>query len=276
MSVEAGIARHYATGGITDRILAALETAGVARERVTPADLKPVDEFHIGGAQATRDLIGSLDIRSGDRVLDIGSGLGGTARMVAEVTGARVDGVDLTPEFVEAATEFGAIVGADERVRFRVGSALDLPFDAAAFDVALLLHVGMNIADKPALMSEVARVLRPGGTFAVYDVIARGRDPVSFPVPWAELPEHSFLDTLDGYRAAAAAAGFDEVRSRDCSDVALQFFADQRARLAAGGAPVLGVHLLMGDTAAEKFANMVASIGAGRLAPTELILRRRA
>src|SRR5690606_32008034 len=117
---------------------------------------------------------------------------------IAERTGARVTGVDLTPDFVETARSLTETVGLS--ADFVVGSALDLPFADAAFDLATLIHVGMNIPDKPRLFAEAARVLVPGGAFAIYEVMRFGAHP-AFPLPWAADASSSFLETPDGYLA---------------------------------------------------------------------------
>ena len=273
MSIEHVTAAHYASGGILGRIIEALRTQGVDPGSATADDLKPIDEFHIGGVGATRDLLESLAITPDMQILDIGCGLGGTARLAAATTGAGVVGLDLTPEFVETAGALSRMVGMEDRTRFELGSALAMPFHDASFDVALLLHVGMNIPDKCGLMAEAARVLKAGGRFAVYDVMATSDEPLDFPVPWASVPENSFVGSLGDYRAAAAAAGFVEVGNRGRRDAALRYFAEQRARLESKGPPALGIHLLMGETRVEKIRNMVANITAGRIAPTELLLR---
>ena len=272
VDVEHGVARHYTVDGLLESILEALRRLGVDPDGATADDLKPVDEFHIGGIAATRELLAQVDITARSRVLDIGSGLGGTARFLAATTGASVTGLDLTPDYVATASALSRLVGLADKTRFEVGSALDLPFPDAGFDCATMLHVGMNIPDKARLMSEVARVLKPGGVFAVYDVMKTGPEPIAFPVPWADEPKHSFVESLEAYRAAAARAGFTERASRDRAETALAFFADQRARMEAEGAPALGVHLLLGETRAQKMKTMVENIGAGRIAPTELIL----
>ncbi len=207
-------------------------------------------------------------------MLDIGSGIGGTARLIAERSGARVTGIDLTREFVETATALTALVGLDDRVDFRQGSALDMPFEESGFDLATLIHVGMNIEDKPRLMAEAARVLRPGAHFLVYEVMRIGEGDVAYPVPWARTPQTSFVDTPDAYRAAASAAGFAPVAERNRRDFALDFFTRMRARIAEHGMPPTGIHLLMGEEARQAMiGNMIANIEAGRLAPVEMILR---
>ena len=90
-------------GGLVSAISSALDASGVDRATLRPADLAPVDEFHIRGRAATLEIIEALGITSDSRVLDLGSGLGGPARTVAEETGCSVTGVDLTAEFCEVA-----------------------------------------------------------------------------------------------------------------------------------------------------------------------------
>ena len=273
MAVDEDVARHYGTGGLLDRIRDGLRQAGLDPDRARPADLKPVDEFHIGGAAATEALVEQAQLNPGMHVLDIGCGIGGTARLIAERVGARVTGIDLTDEFVQTATALSATVGLGDRTEFRTGSALDLPFGDDSFDAATLLHVGMNIADKRALMAEAARVLRPGAPFLVYEVMRTGEGELEFPVPWASAPATSFVATPEAYREAAGAAGFEVAHERERRAFALDFFARMRARMAEQGPSPLGIHLFMGDTARRKIANMVTNIEAGRIAPVEMILR---
>lgn len=273
VNVETTVAGHYTTGALVDRITEALVALGIDPAAATAEDLKPVDEFHIGGVAATRDLIGQVAIARDASVLDIGSGLGGTARLIAAETGASVTGLDLTPEFVETATALSAMVGMADRTRFTAGSALDMPFADDSFDAATLIHVGMNIPDKPRLMAEAARVLRPGSPFAVYDVMRTGPGELQFPVPWAERPETSFLASVDDYRAAADAAGFRVVATRVRRDFALDFFLQIKARMAETGPPPLGLHLLMTRNRPEKLENQIVNIRTGVCAPTEMILQ---
>ncbi|HET9069328.1 MAG TPA: class I SAM-dependent methyltransferase [Amaricoccus sp.] len=269
--IETTVAGHYAGAGLHARIMERLAEAGVPAGAVTAEHLKAVDEFHIGGAEATAALLDQLAIGPGTRVLDIGSGIGGPARTIAARTGAKVTGVDLTPDFVETARRLTATVGLS--ADFVVGSALDLPFPDAAFDLATLLHVGMNVADKPRLFAEAARILAPGGTFAVYDIMRFGADP-AFPLPWAADAASSFLDTPDAYLAAAAAAGLTLVARRDRGGVARDFFARMQTAMAAGKLPPVGLPLLMGEAAPQKLANMVAAVTAGDIQPVEMIFRK--
>lgn len=275
--VEQTIADHYTTGSLLERIEAGLAKLGVDPDNVRPQDLKPVDEFHTGGVEATEALLNQLEITPDTRVLDIGSGLGGTARLVASRYAARVTGVDLTPTFVETATELSRMAGLGGRTDFIVGSAMDLPVGEAAFDLALLLHVGMNIADKLDLFREVRRVLAPQGMFAVYDVM-RGPNgsALRFPVPWSSQMATSFVESPELYQDVAGVAGFGLVCQRDRTEFARTFLNKMMGSMKESGEPPLGIHLLMGDTAAAKIANYVAMLDDGRIRPIEMIFRMKA
>lgn len=276
-SVESGIARHYDVSGLEQHILAVLADAGVDVAHLRTGDLEAVDEFHIGGIAATRELIGQMGLKPGARLLDIGSGVGGPARFAANNAGADVTGIDLTQSYVDIATSLSKRVGTADKVRFAQGSALDMPFGNASFDAAMILHVGMNLPDKSRLMSEAARVLKPGGIFAVYDVMRLKDGVLTFPLPWASDESMSFVATPGDYRAAAAAAGFSVIAERQRGAFAIEFFATVRARMAAaqaeGKKPPPGVGVVMGEDARTKIANITAALEGGILAPVELILR---
>lgn len=271
-SIETKVAEHYSSGTLFERIMEGLGRLGLAPDAIELSKLKPVDEFHIGGVEATRDVLSQLTIERGDRVLDIGCGIGGTARVIAQETGASVTGVDVTEEFVDTARRLTALAGVDD-VEFVEASALALPFEAQSFDLATLMHVGMNIEDKPGLFRETGRVLRTDGVFAVYDVMRTGEGELGFPVPWSTSPETSFLASPESYRAAAEAAGFTLVAERGRREFAVAFFAALQAKIAESGPPPVGLPLIMGEKAAEKISNMVAGLRGGLIAPVEMIFR---
>jgi ubiquinone/menaquinone biosynthesis C-methylase UbiE len=272
MNVERDVEQHYTQGALADTILDALRRMGKDPERLTAADLAPVDEFHIGGRQATADLAEKMGIQPGMHLLDIGSGLGGAARYFAGERGCTVAGIDLTGEYVRVANDLARRTGLDRLVSYRQASALDLPFEAASFDGAYMLHVGMNIEDKARLFAEVRRVLKPSGLFGVYDVMRTGEGQLAFPVPWATTNATSFLRTPADYCHLLEAAGFLILKERGRREFAIDFFQQMRARVQqAGGPPPLGLHLLMGAGSADKIANMVDGLERGLIAPTEIV-----
>lgn len=277
MSNEASVSQHYTHGSLESTILAALKAAGKDPEKLVHADLAGVDEFHIGGRQATMDLSAQLDLPRGARVLDVGCGIGGASRFFAVERGWRVDGIDLTAEYVEVARRFSARLGLGDAVSYREASATSLPFADAAFDGAYMLHVGMNITDKRSVFEEVRRVLKPGGMFAIYDVMRESDDAFVYPVPWSTEPATNAIDFAAHYRKLLAGAGFTVEKERSRRDFALEFFHQLRERMAEvqakGGPPPVGLPILMGATTREKVANMTSLIQRGVISPTEIISR---
>lgn len=270
------VAAHYRVPDLVAIIRAGLAALGKSPENVTLEDLAPVEEFHIGGRPATKEVLDQLQLKTGWHVLDIGCGLGGPARFAAHEYGVRATGIDLTPDYVETAATLTRWVGLADRATFRQGSATALPFTQGSFDAAYMLHVGMNIADKAALCREAARVLRPGALFAIYDVMRLGEGDIKFPVPWAAHEGQSSVATPDEYKEVLQLAGFEILAERNRRQFAIEFFETMRARTeAAGGPPPLGIHLLLGSDAPVKIANMMESLKAGRLGPVEVIARKR-
>lgn len=269
------VSQHYTHGSLVDAIEAGLRQLGKGPGTVEIADLAPVDEFHIGGRQASEAFLDQFGLQPDHRVLDVGCGLGGPARFTAQRYGVRVDGIDLTPEYVETGTVLNRWVGLDDRIVLSQGNALQLPYADDSFDAAYLMHVGMNIADKAALFAAVYRTLRPGGVFGVYDVMQASTGAIEFPVPWASEPATSHLAAPESYRDALRSVGFAIEAERDRREFALAFFERLKAASAAAdGPPPLGLHILMGETARQKIANMVGNIAAGRIAPVEMIARK--
>jgi len=275
MPAQTDVSRHYTHGSLTDAIRDGLASLGKAPGTLTVDDLAPVDEFHIGGRKASEDFLDQLGFRADKHVLDVGCGLGGAARFVASRYGNRVTGIDLTSEYVETGKALCKWVGLDQRIALHQGSALAMPFADNHFDGAYMLHVGMNIEDKDKLAAEVARVLRPGSAFGIYDVMRTGPGDLTYPVPWAATADLSAVAEPDRYKKALERAGFAITAERNRRDFALAFFADLRAKTAAaGGPPPLGLHVLMGKTTPEKVQNMIDNISKGRIAPVELIARK--
>lgn len=275
MSDPAIVSAHYTHGGLLNAIRAGLPKLGKTPESVTVDDLAAVDEFHIGGQQASADFLGQLHLTMDDHVLDVGCGLGGPARFVASQYSCQVTGIDLTPEYIETGKVLCSWVGLDERIALHQGSALAMPFPNDQFTGGYMMHVGMNVADKTGLCAEVYRVLRPGACFGIYDVMRIGDGDLVYPVPWATTAETSFVADITQYKQALLTAGFIIIAERNRHEFALTFFEQLRAKtVAAGGPPPLGLHILMGTTAAPKVQNMIANVASGRLAPVELIARK--
>ena len=219
------------------------------------------------------DLSAQIDLPRGARVLDVGCGIGGASRYFAQERGWRLDGIDLTPEYVEVAGSLSRRVGLADAISYHKASASALPFPAATFDGAYMLHVGMNIADKRTTFAEIRRTLKRGGVFVIYDVMRESDGEFAYPVPWSSEPATNFIDTAESYKQLLRAAGFAVEKERSRGDFAREFFKQMRARMAAGGPQPPGLQIVMGATAPQKVANMIGMLERGVLAPTELFTR---
>src|SRR5712691_7757937 len=155
MASGQAVAEHYGRADLGAVILAALRAAGKDIDRLTPDDLAPVDEFHTRGRAATSDLARLLALTGDERVLDVGSGIGGPSRYLAKTFGCRVTGLDLTPEFCRVAGMLAERTGLAGKVDYRQGDALAMPFADRSFDVAWSQNAVMNIADRDRLYGEI-------------------------------------------------------------------------------------------------------------------------
>lgn len=253
---------HYASRSLVDTVLAAVDEAGLPSGPLKTSDLAPLDQFHVRGLAATRELAALAGIDAKTRVLDVGSGIGGPARHLAESFGCQVVGIDLTAEYCRVAEALTARAGLADKVSFQTANALDLPFGEGVFDVVWTQHVAMNIADRARLYGEMHRVLKPGGRLALYDAVAiEGRDPL-YPVPWARDSSTSFLMTAEATRAVVEKCGFAIRTWRDVSEEARQWFGAQKPL---AQSPKIGLHLLLGPDFRIMAGNFGRNITEGRV-----------
>lgn len=255
----AGLEAHYSVRDIESRILAAIRAAGLdPAQRLSPEALGALDHFHTGGLRASRELVELAGIQAEDRVLDIGAGLGGSARLLASAPGCRVDCLEMSPDFCAGAVLLNRLTGLDDRIEVHEGSALDLPFADDSFDVVWMQNVGMNIADKRKLYGEICRVLRPGGRYAFQEMAAGAAAISYFPLPWASDPADSFLVSTEEMLSILGECGFIAELLEDTSDAHL-------SRTIADAAPsplTLGVYV---DNLAQKAANARRSLEERRI-----------
>lgn len=200
--------------------------------------------------------------------------LGGSARFLGGNYGCNVTGIDLDETFIDVArllTQYSAL-----NVTYEVMDALNLTFEDKTFDFAWTQHVAMNIRDREGLYANIHRVLKPGGRFAMYDVTAGNKGPLTFPVPWARTPDISFLLTLQEMRDALRDAGFAEVSSLDRTAAGVEWFDEQQALRPIGGdQPSLGLHVVMGLEFPTMAANLGRNLKEGRAGLVQLIVEKR-
>lgn len=262
------VEHHYSRPGLTAVILAALADSG---KDISGKELAAIDEFHIRGRAATLELARASGLTEDMKVLDVGSGLGGPSRCIAQEFGCRVTGIDLTEEYCRVATSLAQRTGLSHLVSYRQGDALNLPFPDGAFDAVWTQHVAMNIRDKERFYREMYRVLKPGGTLAVYDILAGTGGHVLFPVPWAHRPETSFLATPEQLRELLETSGFMISAWEDATDAAQNWFTALAGKIKTDGLPRLGLHLVLGPDFQVMVQNQKRNLEEGRIALAQVV-----
>jgi ubiquinone/menaquinone biosynthesis C-methylase UbiE len=269
------ISAHYGRGDLLGRLRAALLDDGVDPDHPTIEALAPYDHFHGRGLEATEELADLLTVALDDHILDIGSGIGGPARYIALRFGARVTGIDLTPEFCEVARQLTEVLGLEDRIDFKQGDALAMPFADASFDGAYSMNVSMNIRDKAGFYAETHRVLRPGGWLVLSEIAAGPGGAPAYPTPWARTAESSFLATPQQTRDGLEAAGFAVSSLRETTEESLAYGARSRAMVERGEKPPhRAVMLIHGDIAKDAMANTAHGLAESCLVPIKVLCRK--
>lgn len=267
------IEKHYHREGLYESIVSRLETMGIDLQHVTRADLSAVDEFHVRGAEVSKELAAETALNDAS-VLDVGCGIGGPCRMLAATFNCQVTGIDMSREFIRTAEKLSELAGLADRTNFLQADALNLPFNASLFDAVWTQHVQMNVRDKAKFYQETYRVLKSGGTFIYYDIFSAGAGKIDFPVPWAEDASISFLIEVPELKSLLERTGFKEVQVKNQTAKAMAFFQGLFKRLEKNGPPPLGLHLLMGENTGTKLRNLLHGIEEGQLVLQSGIYRK--
>ncbi len=255
--VEKNVAAHYTRGDVTERILAKLGLHDATSGSVPIASLFPVDQLHHGGVALTEGMAKAAGVKSGMKVLDTGSGIGGSARFLVDRFDCEVDALDLSVEFVKTAEDLDRLVGLTGKINHRVGSVLDLPYDSNLFDVVWSQNVAMNVADKTTMFAEAYRVLRPGGVY-VLTYIGRGSDAeIDYPLPWAMTEATSFTVPPSEFIHALSGVGFESIKNHAVDLPPPPPMSDDQP----------DDSLAMGDDMPQRRANSGRAVADGRLVP---------
>ena len=262
------IDHQYSTGLSRRNIERALTGAGLDLDQLQPADLGILEDFHTMGRIATSQLMDLAGITGQTKLLDAGSGIGGTARYVADRYGCTVMAVDLTEEYCDTARWLNHLVGMDDRITVRQADVTALPFASGVFRAVVSQHVQMNVADKVALYREAHRVLAHGGVLAIWDITRGDQGELEFPLPWADDASVSHLVTPEELRATVESSGFAIERWNDLTD---QASALMQTVMALPPSP-LGLHAFVPDFA-QKVGNLTAALSDGRLRAVQGVAR---
>ncbi len=264
-NVDETIEKFYGLGELWEKVETGLKLAGKDINSLAVDDLVPIDEFHTRGRKATREVAELSNLKASDLILDVGCGLGGTARYLAEQYRCKVMGLDLTQEYISVGTKLTELVNLGDRVELRQGCALDLPYEDASFDIVWTQHVQMNIADKNRFYSEIVRVLKPGGRFLFHDVFRSSAESPFYPTPWAEDESMSALATETEARATIEEVGLEIDQWVGKVQESVKFFERVLTRIETEGHPPLGIHLILGDNAKDKLRNYARNLSENRM-----------
>jgi SAM-dependent methyltransferase len=128
------------------------------------------DWYHPGGPDLTRRLADALDLRPGQHVLDVASGIGSTAFLLAQERAVKVTGVELGATQITKARARASTLGLEGVIRFELGDAERLPIEDACFDAVFCECAFCTFPNKQTAAAQIARVLRPGGKAGIADV----------------------------------------------------------------------------------------------------------
>ena|SRR3989344_1867893 len=212
------------------------ETGITQQERLERASR--VDHFHGGSIQTTETLRGLMNISRtmNLRGVDIGSGIGGPMRWFALQTGAKIDGIDITPEFVKISNQISSRFGMQDQCIARIGDAASLPLASSTYDFATMMALSCNVPDRRKLYQSTANVLKPEGIVGILDIIKGSTKGLVLPVPWSRDGSEAtslLLNTEDTIREAAI-AGLRHRETRDVSTEVLAWFENESKEIFVG------------------------------------------
>lgn len=273
--LETGLQNNYVRDNdLTAIIETALKESGLDLNHLIPEDLAPLDELHIGGRKATLQLLERVQFHPGDHVLDIGCGLGGPSRAVANAFGCRVTGIDLMAEYCSIATLLSRYVSMQDRVSYRQANALELPFDDESFEGVWSQHMVMNIDNKEKLLHEISRVLKAGGKWILYENFSGPAGPPYLPVPWADDESINFLISTEEMHALLAQFGFTIDQWHDVTAESTAWFESSGGRDPRRQSSKLEPSLLFGPGIKTRGQNVFRSLKENRLRVIQAVVHQ--
>ncbi len=269
------IENQYHTPGLYEDIVKRLGEQEIELSNVSRGDIAGVDELHVRGAEVSLELASRIRLEN-SKVLDVGCGIGGPSRMLADDYNCQVTGIDLSHEYIRTAKGLSELVGLQDKTEYIWSNALDLPFENGSFDVVWTQHVQMNIRHKLKFYSEIERVLSEQGTLIYYDIFKTDSGEVNFPVPWADYASASFLGTIENMDDILERLCFKNLLTSDETDKGTRFLDDLFKNLKKNGPSKLGLNVLMGPSTKEKLMNILLGLKEEQIVLQSGIYKKRA
>jgi len=263
-NLNQSIENHYLKEKLYEDIVKRLKEQDIDLNKVKRSDISGTDEFHVRGAAVSKELANSIDLK-GASVLDVGCGLGGPCRMLADEYDCQTTGIDLSNEYIRTAKKLSELVNLNHKTTFIQGDATNLPFEDDSFDIVWTQHVQMNIPGKKKFYSEINRVLKTGGYFLFYDILKKEDNEINYPMPWASNGNLSFLFKADEMDNILKKLGLTKKESTNQTQDGIAFFDALVTRLKEFGPPKMGLNVLMGDTTKPKLMNLLTHLKSGEL-----------
>jgi len=268
------IENQYYTPKLFEDILKRLEQQGVDLNKVSRSDISSVDEFHVRGAEVSNELVNEIYIKDA-KVLDVGCGLGGSSRMLADRFNCKVTGIDICYEYIRTANKLSELTGISDKTKFLQADALDLPFKNGSFDIVWTQHVQLNIENKTKFYSEIKRVLNEEGALVYYDIFKKDNKDINYPVPWANNASISFLETIPVVDVLLKDLGFVQLQTSNQTYKAKQFLINLFETIKKNGQPKLGLNVLMGNSTKKKLSNILKGIEENKIELQSGIYRKK-
>ena len=273
MEYKKAINDQYGQSDLGTKILAALHSNGIDTTKLIQETLAPFEELHLRGRSSTIELAQEVGLTEKMNVLDIGCGIGGSARTLVSKFGCNVTGIDICDDFCRAADLINGRLGYTDNIEIRQGNALDMPFNNSSFDAIFIQHVLMNIKNKERLISEIFRLLRPKGRLALNTICKGSVNPVHFPVIWANNPSISYLLPQNDLRQLFGDCGFKEILWRDDTKRVLEEIQTMRSKPHSNKPRPISLDLIIPD-ARRKWKNIVRNLKEGRIKVIQGIFER--
>lgn len=201
-----------------DRVARELSARGFGpNEPLSVESMFDLDQLHYHGPEAVRTAIDRLGLGAGDRIIDVGSGLGGPARLLASEGGCRVTAIELQPDLDQLAAGLTRRTGLQEQIEHRCEDFLSADRPEPGFDALVSWLTFLHIPERSALLERCYACLRPGGSILVEDFYAR---PGLGPAQRAMLANEVFcreLPSWEQYREQIETAGFKPLEMDDMS-----------------------------------------------------------